>query len=95
MKKVTKKASEKEKKEITVIHMPKVVAPVFAKYEVLTNVPLPDGHVRVQALKDFKGMEDELYVGDIFDVPNRRYKTMSFRGLVKKADPGAQPNKLR
>ena len=96
MKKVTKKAEpKKEKKEIEVIHMPKVVMPVFEKRQVLTKVPLPEGHVRVEALKDFKGIEDELYVGDVFDVPNRRYKSMSFRGLVKKAEPGAQPNKLR
>lgn len=69
--------------------------PVFPKMEILTKVPLPDGYVRVIVLKDYKGMEDDLYTGDVIDVPDRRFKSLSLRGLVKEYKGDLQPNKRR
>ena len=71
------------------------VSRVFPKMEVLTNVPLPDGHIRVLVLQDYKGMTDDLYKGDIIDVPERRFKSLAFRGLVVKYEGKGMPNKKR
>lgn len=70
-------------------------SPVFPKMEILTEMPLPDGHVRCEVLQDYKGMIDELYTGDIIDLPERRYKSLSFRGLVKEYTGKNMPNKRR
>jgi len=71
---------------------------VFEKVEkriYLTKVPVPDGHIRVIVLKDYRGMEDELYVDDVQDVPLRRFKTLSQRGFVKEYNGERPPNKMR
>jgi hypothetical protein len=69
--------------------------PSFGKFEVLTVIPLKEGFVRAQVLQDYKGMEDDLYCGDIIDLPERRFKSLSFRGMVKEYKGGLNPNKRR
>jgi hypothetical protein len=78
----------KEKKEIA----PKTV---FRKIQILTAIPLSEGHIRCEVLKDYKGMTDDLYEGDIIDLPERRFKSLSFRGLVKVYEGKDYPNKQR
>lgn len=63
--------------------------------KVITVVPLPDGYVRCIVLKEHQGMFDFHKVGDIIDLPERRFKSESFRGLVKKYDGDGQPNRRR
>lgn len=70
------------------------VKPVFEK-AVYENIPIPTDSVRVIVLQDYKGMLNDLYVGDIIDMPERRYKTLAFRGLVKLYDGDKKPNKQR
>lgn len=81
--------------EVETIHSEKVNTSVFAKYEILTKIPLPFGHVRCICLKDFNGMIDNLRAGDIIDLPDRRYKSLMFRGLVAEYTGNLQPNKNR
>jgi hypothetical protein len=69
--------------------------PVFQKKIYLTKVPVPDGHVRVIVLHDYKGMIEDLYEGDVQDLPARRFKSLANRGLVKIYDGERPPNKLR
>jgi hypothetical protein len=70
--------------------------PVFEK-QVYNDIPivLQPGDVRVIVLKDFNGMLNELREGDIVDMPERRFKSLSFRGLVKIYEGKNTPNKLR
>jgi hypothetical protein len=89
---VTIKASEKT--FIEPIAEKRIVQP-FSKMEVLTKVPLPAGNIRVEVLKDFNGMIDILRAGDIIDLPERRYKSLVFRGMVKEYKGDKSPNKQR
>lgn len=73
----------------------RVFVPTFNKVEVLTKVPLPDGCIRCIVLIDHNGMLDNLRAGDIVDLPDRRYKTLAIRGLVKEYKGEGQPNKRR
>jgi hypothetical protein len=70
--------------------------PVFEK-KVYASLPtkLESGHVRVIVLKDHKGMLNELYEGDILDLPERRFKSLAFRGMVKLYEGTNEPNKQR
>ena len=68
---------------------------VKEKREFLTKVPVPEGHIRCICLVDYKGMEDDIYAGDVQDLPQRRYKTLSMRGFVKPYEGERPPNKLR
>lgn len=70
-------------------------SPVFEKQEIKTKVPVPDGHIRVIVLIDHKGMLDNLYAGDVLDIPERRYKTLVNRGFVREYDGTRLPNKER
>ncbi len=79
--------ASREKREIT--------TPVPMRVDVLTKVPLPEGYIRCIVLKEHTGMLDLHKVDDIIDMPERRYKSDSFRGLVKKYDGDRQPNKRR
>lgn len=47
---------------------------------------LPNGMIRVRALRDYVGMSDVIYKGDIFMLPERRYKTLAARGYVEEYD---------
>jgi hypothetical protein len=70
--------------------------PVFEK-QVYQNIPtvLQPGDVRVIVLKDYNGMLNDLREGDIVDMPERRYKSLAFRGLVRLYDGKTLPNKNR
>ena len=76
---------QSEKKEMT---MP-------TKYKVLTIVPLPENYVRCIVLIDHTGMLENHDIGDIVDLPDRRYKTLANRGVVEIYDGEDQPNKRR
>lgn len=78
----------------TVFAKEKVEYPAFTKTEDVVEKP-EDGHIRVIVLIDYKGMNDELYAGDIIDVPERRFKSLSLRGLVKEYKGTNAPNRLR
>jgi hypothetical protein len=101
MKKSVKKEVEKPK-----VVKPKIIvetikaekhstAPAFGKVEYMSKIPLPPEHVRCIVLVDYKGMTDDLYIGDILDLPERRFKTLSLRGFVKEYTGTSQPNKDR
>ncbi len=72
-----------------------VMSPIKEKIVVLTKVPVPANHIRCIVTKDHQGMISYLKTGDIVDLPERRYKTDSFRGLVKNYDGSRNPNKQR
>lgn len=74
----------KEKREYTLNPMVQV-----------TKVVLPEGHVRCIVLREYQGMLEYHDVGDIVDLPERRFKSESFRGLVKEYHGEGQPNKRR
>lgn len=81
--------------EVETIKAEKIVFNPKPKYQILTTVPLPDGYVRCIVLVDHKGMLDDLYRGDIVDLPERRVKSLAFRGLVKRYEGNEMPNKRR
>jgi hypothetical protein len=60
-----------------------VVAKKTEKRVVKTKIPIPEGHVRVIALVDFEGMTCHHYEGDVIDLPDRRFKTLVNRGIVR------------
>lgn len=68
---------------------------VFEKHVVVGNLPVPAGYVRCIVLIDYRGMLDNLYKGDVLDLPDRRYKSLANRGLVKQYEGNRIPNKLR
>ena len=68
--------------------------PPFEKRE-YSSTPTESGDVRVIVLKDYKGMLNDLYAGDIIDMPERRYKSLAFRGLVKLYTGKSLANKER
>jgi hypothetical protein len=65
------------------------------KNEVQIRVPIPSGHVRCIVMKDYEGMSDYLYVGDVVDLPDRRFKSLVFRGYVEQYTGVRAPNKMR
>jgi len=105
VKSTVKEVKPKAKKEVKKEHTPIIietirstekveVRPVFEK-QVVKNIPIPTDSVRVIVLQDYKGMLNDLYIGDIIDMPERRYKTLAFRGLVKVYEGPKMPNKQR
>jgi cytochrome oxidase assembly protein ShyY1 len=74
----------------------KVLKPqVYEKHIMTGTFPVTPGNIRVEVLVDYKGMIDDLYRGDIVDLPERRYKTLVNRGFVKEYKGDRIPNKLR
>ncbi len=61
----------------------------------LNRVPVPEDHVRAIVLIDYKGMTDDLYAGDVQDIPLRRFKSLANRGIIKEYDGDRPPNKMR
>lgn len=43
----------------------------------------PAGYVKVIALKNYAGMLDVIYEGEVFLLPERRYKSLSKDGFVE------------
>ena len=93
MKKKTPRIIEPTK--LIIVSTEKIVYPAFSKYEIKTAIPLPNGYIRCIVMKDYNGMTDELREGDIIDLPERRYKSLSFRGMVKVYEGNKLPNRLR
>lgn len=71
----------------------KMIIPKY-KEKVETN-GIPDGHVRAVVVKLFNGMIDLLEPGDIVDLPERRFRSLQMRGLVKAYVGDKLPNKRR
>ena len=69
--------------------------PVYEKRLITGNLPVAEGYVRCIVLIDHKGMLDDLYVNDVVDMPERRFKTESNRGIVKEYKGDRIPNKQR
>lgn len=72
----------------------------FEKRVIKGKVPvieknIPEGHIRVIILKDCEGMTGHYYKGDIIDLPERRFKSMRFRGLVDEYKGDSAPNRER
>ena len=67
----------------------------FEKKVFKRGVPVPEGHIRVIVLKDCEGMTGHYYEGDIIDLPERRFKSLRFRGLVDEYKGESGPNKER
>jgi hypothetical protein len=42
----------------------------------------PDGFVKVIALTDYAGMVDVIFTGEVFMLPERRYKSLQARGYI-------------
>jgi len=61
----------------------------------ITHVICPEGYVRSIVLIPYAGMLDNHNVGDIVDLPERRYKSLVFRGVVKEYKGELLPNKRR
>ena len=71
----------------------KYAIPQFRE-KVVTN-GIPDGHVRAVVIKVFNGMTELLEVGDVVDLPDRRFRSLQMRGLVKEYVGDKLPNKKR
>lgn len=69
----------------------------FEKRVIHSRIPIPlaDGHIRVIVLKECDGMTGKYYEGDIVDLPERRFKSMRFRGLVEEYKGDNAPNRSR
>ena len=50
----------------------------------------PAGMVKVICLRDYVGMRDVIYAGDVYLLPERRYKSLQARGYVEPYD-GEKP----
>lgn len=71
----------------------KVVREVFKEKKETSGIP--EGHVRIIVLKECEGMTGTYQVGDIIDLPERRYKSMIIRGLVEKYTGKKLPTRER
>ena len=71
----------------------------FEKRVIKGKVPVPrniaEGHIRVIVLRDCEGMTGHYEKGDIIDLPERRFKSMRFRGLVDEYKGNVAPNRER
>ena len=72
----------------------------FEKRVIRGKVPvieknIPAGHIRVIVLKDCEGMTGYYSPGDIIDLPERRFKSMCFRGLVEVYEGDSAPTRER
>ena len=69
--------------------------PTYEKHVITGSLPVPVDCIRCIVLVDYKGMLDELYVGDVIDLPTRRFKTEKNNGRVKEYEGPRIPNKQR
>jgi hypothetical protein len=79
----------------TALSEKRIISMAGEKNEVQIRVPIPSGHVRCIVMKDYEGMSDYLYVGDVVDLPDRRFKSLVFRGYVEQYTGVRAPNKMR
>ena len=89
----------KEKKLVTYPVEPEpikeVKAPSVKEKRVYPSTMVPSGHVRCLVIRDHEGMACYHYVGDVIDLPERRFKSLSFRGLVKEYKGESGPTTKR
>ena len=89
------KSVPKTKREIVAeVKEKRIVTPVL-KSECLTEVPVPEGHIRAIVLQSYAGMVDDIDIGDILDLTERRFKSLSLRGMVKEYKGTEPPTKRR
>lgn len=84
----------KTKREVSEVREKREIKPQL-KVEVLTKIPVPEGYIRCMVIQNFEGMTERLEAGDIIDVPERRFRSLVFRGLVEQYKGTASPNKRR
>lgn len=46
----------------------------------------PTGMIKCIVLKPYEGMSEAMFDGDIIELPERRFKSLAFRGFVKEYD---------
>ena len=63
--------------------------PLKEKREVMS--PTPEGWVKVIALESYPGMIDIIYAGEVFLLPERRFKSLAARGTVEEYFGEKQP----
>ena len=51
--------------------------------KVVINEATPDGFVKARALINYAGMNDLIFKGEILLLPERRFKSLAFRGYVE------------
>lgn len=51
--------------------------------KVVIAEPTPDGFVKARALINYSGMTDLIFKGEILLLPERRFKSLAFRGYVE------------
>ena len=96
MKTVAKQAKKIKKIVVnTISSKEKIVRAPVQEKRVITGIPVPEDHVRCIILRRCEGMTGWYVAGDIVDLPERRYKTMTFRGLVRKYDGTDDPTRKR
>ena len=85
------KKAEPEVREVTekveITWKSERVSPMKEKAE---YTALPTGMVKVICVKDYVGMRDVIYAGDVYLLPERRYKSLQARGYVEPYD-GEKP----
>lgn len=62
--------------------------PLKEKREIVTT---PDGWVKVVALENYTGMIDVIYAGEVYLLPERRFKSLAARGTVEEYFGDKQP----
>ena len=71
----------------------KAARPVYREKAEYNSIP--PGHIRAIVLRNHNGMVEFHAVGDIVDLPERRFKSLLMRGLVKEYVGDKLPNKQR
>lgn len=74
-----------EKVKEKVFKATEAVTPMVTE-KVIVKTAVPGGMVKVIALHDYAGMQDIIYKGDVFLLPERRYKSLAARGWVTEYD---------
>ena len=67
--------------------------PIKEKREIVN--PTPEGWVKVVALIDYTGMTDVIYAGDVFLLPERKFKSLAARSQVEEYFGDKQPMNKR
>ena len=80
---------------VTELSSEKFVRPVIREKAILNSRGIAENHIRVIILKECEGMTGRYMVGDIIDLPDRRYKSMVIRGLCEEYKGDEKPTKQR
>ncbi len=74
-------AKKKEKAEVPELMSSYKQKSVTEKVEIKT--PTPEGYVKARALMNYAGMNDLIFKDEILLLPERRVKSLAFRGYVE------------